>query len=109
MPKSYARALPRAWKDLAGVFTALGDEQRQRILLMFRRGEELTIKQVLDRVLEAKQVSRTAIVHHIDVLRVNGVLVAEKRGKEVYLKPAPEAVLRAMEALRGYIKEEFQL
>jgi DNA-binding transcriptional ArsR family regulator len=107
--KSYAKALPKAWKGLAGVFTALGDEQRQRILLMFGRGKELTIKQVLERVLQAKQVSRTAIVHHVHVLRDSGVLIAEKRGKEVYLRPDPKAVLQAMEALRAYIKEEFQL
>ena len=76
---------------------------------MFSRGEELTIKQVLDRVLQAKRVSRTAVVHHIGVLRDNGVLTAEKRGKEVYLKPDPKRVLEAIEGLRRYIKKEFQL
>ncbi len=109
MARSYARALPKAWQGLAGVFTALGDEHRQRILLMFRPGEELTIKQVLERVTEAKQVSRTAVVHHIGVLRDSGVLVAERRGKEVYLRPDAKRVLDAVEALRAFVKEEFGL
>jgi len=101
----YSKALPKSWQGLAGVFTALGDEQRQRILLMFGKGDELTIKDVVDQV----PLSRTAVTHHIRVLREAGVLVAEKRGKEVYLRPDPERVLEAIEALRGYIKGEFRL
>jgi DNA-binding transcriptional ArsR family regulator len=109
MARGYARALPRAWQGLARVFTSLGDEQRQRILLMFERGEELSMKQVVARVTEAKQMSRTAVVHHIGVLRDAGVLAAERRGKEVYLRPEPRRVLEAIEGLRGYIKEEYRL
>src|SRR4051812_40809070 len=44
--KAYARALPKRWHSQARVFTALGDEHRQRILLMFKRDEELTIKDI---------------------------------------------------------------
>ena len=102
MSKAYTRALPRKWSGLARVFTALGDENRQRILLMFEKAEELTIKDVF----EACPLSRTAISHHIRVLREAGVLTAEKRGKEVFLKPAPQKVLDAMDALREYIRDE---
>ena len=31
------RAIPKEWRTLAKVFVALGDEHRQRILLMFER------------------------------------------------------------------------
>ena len=86
------------------MFSALGDEQRQRILLMFERGEELTIKDVF----EACPLSRTAVTHHIRVLREAGVLVAEKRGKEVYLKPDAGVVLDALDRLRDYIREELR-
>ena len=79
MPKRYDRPLLARWTDLARVFTALGDEHRQRILLMFERGEELTIKSVAD----ACPLSRTAISHHIRVLRDAGILVAQKRGKDM--------------------------
>lgn len=101
MSRSYSRALPRRWKGLARVFTALGDEHRQRILLMFERGEELTIKDIH----EACPLSRTAITHHIRVLREAGLLRAEKRGKEVYLRPDPGRVLEALAAVREYIRE----
>lgn len=101
MARRYDRALPGKWADMARVFTALGDEHRQRILLMFGRGEELTIKDIAD----ACPLSRTAITHHIRVLREAGVLISEKRGKEVYLRPDPQRALDAMNALRVYVRE----
>ena len=102
MSRKYQSALPRKWHGLARVFSALGDEQRQRILLMFERDEELTIKAIY----EACPLSRTAVSHHVRVLRDAGVLAAEKRGKEVFLRPKPEVVLEAMARLREYIEEE---
>jgi ArsR family transcriptional regulator len=104
MSGKYQRALPRKWHGLARVFSALGDEQRQRILLMFERDEELTIKDIFD----ACPLSRTAITHHIRVLREAGVLTAEKRGKEVFLKPAGGTIIEALGRLRDYIEEELQ-
>jgi ArsR family transcriptional regulator, arsenate/arsenite/antimonite-responsive transcriptional repressor len=104
MSRRYHSALPKKWHGLARVFSALGDEQRQRILLMFERGEELTIKDVF----EACPLSRTAVTHHLRVLREAGVLTAEKRGKEVFLKPQPEAVMQALDRLRDYIEEELE-
>lgn len=102
MSKRYDRTLPRLWKGRSRVFTALGDECRQRILLMFGRGEELTIKDIV----EACPLSRTAVVHHIRVLREAGVLTAEKRGKEVYLRLDTNRVLQALNAVRDYIRKE---
>ena len=104
MATGYSKSLPKRWQGLARVFTALGDEHRQRMLLMFERGEELTIKEVADSV----PLSRTAVAHHLGVLRDSGVLLEEKRGKEVYLRANPELVLEAIEGLRSYIKEEFR-
>jgi DNA-binding transcriptional ArsR family regulator len=104
MSKKYHSALPRRWQGLARVFSALGDEQRQRILLMFQPGEELTIKNIFD----ACPLSRTAVSHHVRVLRDAGVLTAEKRGKEVFLKPNPAVVLEALDRLRDYIGESLR-
>lgn len=104
MSRKYHTALPKKWQGLARVFSALGDEQRQRILLMFERGEELTIKDVF----ESCPLSRTAVTHHLRVLREAGVLTAEKRGKEVFLKPQPVAVIEALDRLRDYIEEELE-
>ena len=53
---------------------ALGDPHRQRIVLMFEPGERLNIGQIV----AASTLSRTAVAHHLRVLREAGVLNSEK-------------------------------
>ena len=48
MNPDYSRAIPDAWKDMSRVFTALGDEHRQRILLTFEPGERLNVGQIAE-------------------------------------------------------------
>ena len=80
MNPDYSRAIPTAWKDMSRVFTALGDEHRQRILLTFEPGERLNVGQIA----EVSTLSRSAVSHHLKVLREAGVLDSRKEGKEVY-------------------------
>ena len=103
MRSTYTRALPRAWKPAARVFTALGDPHRQRILLMFERGERLSIGAIV----AASTLSRTAVAHHLRVLREAGVLRSCKVGREVWYWPDPEAVHAALGAVDGYLKAHF--
>ena len=80
MNPDYSRAIPDAWKDMSRVFTALGDEHRQRILLTFEPGERLNVGQIA----EVSTLSRSAVSHHLKILREAGVLDSGKEGKEVY-------------------------
>lgn len=100
MSRRYDRRLNKDWASRALVFIALGDEHRQRILLMFERGEELTIKDIAD----ASPLSRTAVAHHVRILRESGVLAAEKRGRAVHLRPDPQVVIEAMRGVLDYIR-----
>src|SRR5439155_19106380 len=101
MRPSYARAIPRAWRHTARIFVALGDPHRQRILLMFEPGERLNVAQIV----AASTLSRTAVAHHLRVLREAGVLKREKSGREVYFWPDVEAVRAALAALQDYLAE----
>jgi DNA-binding transcriptional ArsR family regulator len=103
MRPSYSRPLPRTWQRNALIFTALGDPHRQRILLMFERGERLTVGQIV----EASTLSRSAVAHHLRVLRVAGVLSCRKEGKEVYYWPEPDTVRAAIAGVREYLDDEF--
>ena len=80
MNPDYSRAIPDAWKDMSKVFTALGDEHRQRILLTFEPGERLNVGQIA----EVSTLSRSAVSHHLKILREAGVLDSRKEGKEVF-------------------------
>ena len=99
MRQTYARAIPRAWKQTARLFVALGEPHRQRILLMFEPGEELTVGQIV----AASTLSRSAVAHHLKVLRAAGVLRNQKVGKEVWYRTEPAAVRTALQSVLDYI------
>ena len=80
MNRNYLRAIPREWRAISKAFTALGDEHRQRILLTFERGERLNVGQIV----EVSTLSRSAVSHHLKLLRDAGVLESRKEGKEVF-------------------------
>ena len=100
MNRNYMRAIPREWRSISKVYTALGDEHRQRILLTFERGERLNIGQIV----EVSTLSRTAVSHHLRVLHGAGVLQSEKVGKEVYFWIDKEFVIGAMQTVVDYIR-----
>ena|SRR5689334_8369526 len=100
MNRNYMRAIPREWRTISKVYTALGDEHRQRILLTFSPGERLNIGQIV----EVSTLSRTAVSHHLRVLRESGVLDSRKEGKEVYFWINKAFLIDAMETVVDYIR-----
>ena len=102
MRTDYLRALPTEFKAIARVFTALGDEHRQRILLTFEPGERLNVGQIV----EVSTLSRSAVSHHLQILKYAGVLDSEKIGKEVYYWINKPFVDESISAVLRYIREQ---
>jgi ArsR family transcriptional regulator, arsenate/arsenite/antimonite-responsive transcriptional repressor len=100
MKRNYTRAIPREWLTISKVYTALGDEHRQRILLTFEPGERLNVGQIV----EVSTLSRSAVSHHLKILRDAGVLLSEKRGKEVYFWINKGFLIDAMETVVTFIR-----
>jgi ArsR family transcriptional regulator len=100
MKRNYMRAIPREWRDISKVYTALGDEHRQRILLTFERGERLNVGQIV----EVSTLSRSAVSHHLKILHDAGVLQRQKEGKEVYFWINKDYLIGAMETVVDYIR-----
>jgi DNA-binding transcriptional ArsR family regulator len=73
-------SIPPEWQSMARVFTALGDEHRQRILLLFDKGERLNVGQIAS----VSTLARSTVSHHLKVLHAADVLSSEKIGKEVW-------------------------
>jgi DNA-binding transcriptional ArsR family regulator len=94
------RAIPKPWRTISKVYTALGDEHRQRILLTFEPGERLNVGQIA----EVSTLSRSAVSHHLKILRESGVLLNEKQGKEVYFWINKAFLLDAMETVVEFIR-----
>jgi DNA-binding transcriptional ArsR family regulator len=80
MKTQLSRSIPSPWHSIAKVFIALGDEQRQRILLSFEPGEKLNVGQLA----EGSTLARSTVSHHLKVLYDAQILEREKIGKEVY-------------------------
>lgn len=101
MNRNYLRAIPREWRNLSRVFSALGDEHRQRILLTFDPGERLHVGQIV----EVSTLSRTTVSHHLKVLREAGILRSEKIGKEVWFWLDKDFLVSSLGAVRDYLKD----
>ena len=99
MNLQYATQLPPAWLPIADVFAALGDENRQKIVLLFEYGEELSIKNIVD----AMPLSRTATVHHLTALKNANIISCRRKGKAVLYSLNEETVLHAMAMVQEYI------
>ena len=102
MNKNYMRAIPAEWRNISKVFTALGDAHRQRILLTFEPGERLNVGQIV----AVATLSRTAVSHHLRVLREAGVLESVKEGKEVYFWLNKHSLVDALQTVTEFIREK---
>ena len=89
------------WRSVARVFNALGDEHRQRILLTFERGEHLNVGQLAS----VSTLSRSAVSHHLKILKEAGVLESRKVGKEVYFWVAKDHLETTLQSVLGYLRE----
>jgi ArsR family transcriptional regulator, arsenate/arsenite/antimonite-responsive transcriptional repressor len=100
MNRNYLRAIPREWRTISRAFTALGDGHRQRILLTFEKGERLNVGQIA----EVSTLSRSAVSHHLKLLREAGVLDSEKIGKEVFYWVDKAFLEESLEAVLDFIR-----
>lgn len=94
--------IPMEWKDTSELFLALGDEHRQRILLAFETGERLNIRQLT----AASTLSRTAVTHHLNVLKHAGALHHEKVGKEMQFWINRAFISDALARVQRYIQTQ---
>lgn len=102
MKLSYSRALPKTWMGLSKVFTALGDESRQRILLLFTGDQPLNAGQIV----AACPLAQSTVSHHLKILREAGLLQREKIGKEVYFSVDRQRLQQALRAVLDFLEAE---
>jgi DNA-binding transcriptional ArsR family regulator len=100
MKSELIRELPEGWRDASDMFIALGDEQRQRILLTFEPGERLNVSQIAS----VSTLSRTTVSHHLKILRQAGALKSEKVGKEVYFWVDKAHIADTLRRVLSYVK-----
>src|SRR5258707_12231762 len=82
MKIEFAQSLPQGWEKFSRFFFALGDRTRQQIVLVFEPHEQICVNDIV----RLFKLSRPAISHHLKVLRDAGLMLCEKRGKEIYYR-----------------------
>jgi len=102
MRTEYLKKLPPDWQPAAIIFAALGDEIRQKLLLVFEPGEELSIKEMA----ALFPLGRSTITHHLRVLEKAGILTLRRKGRHALYQLCYAPVLDALERLRQLIVED---
>lgn len=101
MRRDYGRTIPAEWQAMSKVFAALGDEHRQRIVLLFEDGERLNVGQIA----EVSTLARSTVSHHLKTLREAQVLCSEKVGKEVFFWVNKAFLEECLSSVLGYLRE----
>lgn len=101
MKNNYQQTIPAAWGGMSKMFVALGDEHRQRILLLFDPGERLNVGQIA----EVSTLARSTVSHHLKILHESGVLGSEKIGKEVWFWIDRAALTTTFANVLDYVRE----
>jgi DNA-binding transcriptional ArsR family regulator len=101
MKNDYSQTIPPAWQAMSKIFVALGDEHRQRILLLFEPGERLNVGQIA----EVSTLARSTVSHHLKILHESGVLASEKIGKEVWFWINRDVLATTFSNVLDYLKE----
>ena len=87
--------------ELLDFIKSIASESRMNILLLFLDGQERTVNQVT----EAVGLGQPTTSEHLAVMKRSGVLVSEKRGKEVYYQPDRVRIARYLETLSTLLKK----
>ncbi|UOQ84578.1 ArsR/SmtB family transcription factor [Gracilibacillus salinarum] len=67
-------------RDCSEIFLALADPIRQDIIMLLTKHEKLNVGQIL----EHSSMSRSAISHHLKILRQANLVNANKKGTEIF-------------------------
>ncbi|MBO4404956.1 MAG: winged helix-turn-helix transcriptional regulator [Treponema sp.] len=80
------------------LFLALGDSQRQKILMDIAEAGEINVSDLAS----MSSLSRPAVSHHLKLLKDYGVVAAIKKGTQVFYRLH---ILPSLEVLTNLIKE----
>jgi ArsR family transcriptional regulator, arsenate/arsenite/antimonite-responsive transcriptional repressor len=87
--------------ELLNFVKSIASETRMHILMLFLDGQERTVNQIT----EAVGLGQSTISEHLTLMKRSGVLVSEKRGKEVYYFPNRLQIAYYLEALSTVLKK----
>lgn len=82
-------------EDVTRLLTALGDPNRQAILMLLGEQKRLNVGEITSHF----SISRPAISHHLKIMKDAHILSAEKQGQETYYTINGEKVIAELQAV----------
>jgi DNA-binding transcriptional ArsR family regulator len=79
---------------------ALSSPTRQRIMLLFARGAELSVNEVA----EQAGIGQSTASQQLDLLRRGGIVTARREGKSVLYRADRDGAAAALADLQAYLK-----
>jgi len=73
----------KIFMDSLPIFSALGDENRQKLILLMLEPEPKSVKELTD----GTQLSRPSISHHLKILKDAGLVEETRQGTRTYYQP----------------------
>ncbi|MGC5309860.1 ArsR/SmtB family transcription factor [Micromonospora zamorensis] len=101
-PPTHARtpAVAGLGPDTQEFLKALGSPTRQRIMMLFAQGAELSVGQVAERT----SISQATASQQLTLLRRGRVVTSRREGKTVYYRADRDGALAALADLQSYLK-----
>ena len=90
-------------QELAGLFKALGDENRIRILRLLHSGEKCACK-----LLEELNISQPTLSHHMKILCDSGLVTGRREGKWTHYSICRDGVMRTRGLMEELLSEEWE-
>ncbi len=87
-------------QELLDFVKAIGSESRIKILLLFLDGKERTVNQITEGV----GLGQPTTSEHLAIMKRAGILLAEKRGKEVYYHLDRQRIAQNLDTLSRLLK-----
>lgn len=85
----------------AAVCAALGDYHRL-LLLYAVATEPRSVSDLVQRL----GISQPTVSHHLRVLREQGIVSSERRGRSVYYRPSDPRIIEALDLLRAILTDQ---
>ncbi|WP_405429001.1 ArsR/SmtB family transcription factor [Micromonospora sp. NBC_00617] len=85
--------------DTQEFLKALGSPTRQRIMMLFAQGAELSVGQVAEHV----SISQATASQQLTLLRRGRVVTSRREGKTVYYRADRDGALAALAELQSYL------
>ncbi|WP_141434480.1 helix-turn-helix transcriptional regulator [Bacillus sp. 03113] len=85
------------------IFQALGDVNRQQIIMLLLEQDSLNVNQITERM----ELSRPAVSHHLKILRQASLITFKKNGNEKFYSLSSKEFLKQIKELIQTIEQSY--